>query len=296
MEKILFIFNAKAGHAAIGSHLLKIIDAFDREDSILTVMTTRYAGHATELVKTYGKDFDRILTSGGDGTINEIVNGVVQLGKPIPVMYIPTGTTNDFASSLGLSTDINKCIKQLSSGEPFVSDAGMLNDHAFIYVAAFGTPVNVTYTTPQEEKNLWGYPAYVRQFLKTLPNLRPFHLKIQSGERNLEGDYLFGFVTNSYSVSGFKGVTGKHVSLNDGLFEFTLIRNVQNVVEFAELLAAAHTLLDEKPDEKYIERFAVSDLRIECDEELEWNVDGEFGGKFHDSKITVLKNAVTFIV
>lgn len=296
MKKILFIFNAKAGHAAIGSHLLEIIDAFNSEDTTLTVMTTRYAGHATELVRTFGPEYDMILTSGGDGTVNEIVSGVVSLEKKIPVAYIPTGTTNDFARSLGLSADIKKCIKQLTTGEPFVSDVGMLNDHAFIYVAAFGTPVNVTYTTPQEEKNMWGYPAYVRQFLRTLPNLRPYHLKISAGDRQIEGDYLFGFITNSYSVSGFKGVTGKNVSLNDGLFEFTLIRNVQNVVEFAELLSAAHTLLEEKPDEKYIERFAVSDLWIECDEELEWNVDGEFGGRFHDSKITVLSSAVTFIV
>lgn len=296
MKKILFIFNAKAGHAAIGSHLLEIIDAFNSEDTTLTVMTTRYAGHATELVRTFGPEYDMILTSGGDGTVNEIVSGVVSLEKKIPVAYIPTGTTNDFARSLGLSADIKKCIKQLTTGEPFVSDVGMLNDHAFIYVAAFGTPVNVTYTTPQEEKNMWGYPAYVRQFLRTLPNLRPYHLKISAGDRHIEGDYLFGFITNSYSVSGFKGVTGKNVSLNDGLFEFTLIRNVQNVVEFAELLSAAHTLLEEKPDEKYIERFAVSDLRIECDEELEWNVDGEFGGRFHDSRITVLNSAVTFIV
>ncbi len=296
MKKILFIFNAKAGHAAIGSHLLEIIDAFNSEDTSLTVMTTRYCGHATELVRTFGPEYDVILTSGGDGTVNEIANGLIAIEKKIPVMYIPTGTTNDFASSLGLSSDITKCIKQLTSGELFVSDAGMLNDRAFMYVAAFGTPVNVTYTTPQEEKNMWGYPAYVSRFLKTLPALRPFHLKISTGDREIEGDYLFGFVTNSYSVSGFKGVTGKNVSLNDGLFEFTLIRNVQNVVEFAELLSAAHTLLDEKPDEKYIERFAVSELRVECDEELEWNVDGEFGGKFRDSKITVLKSAVTFVV
>ena len=260
----------------------------------ITIITTRYASHATELVKEYADEYDVILCSGGDGTVNEIVNGMIQVENKKPIAYLPTGTTNDYGASLGLPREISRCIESISIEEPFNVDVGMLNDKAFVYVACLGTPVKVTYTTPQDEKNTWGYMAYVSELLKTLPEMKPYHLRITVDDRVIEGDYLFAFITNAYQVSGFKGVTGKNVSLNDGLFEITLVKNVKNLAEL--VIPVTTTLTSDHPDKRYIERFKISKARFECDEEVEWCLDGEFGGRYRQADIRVIHNAVSFLV
>ncbi|MBR0086945.1 MAG: diacylglycerol kinase family lipid kinase [Lachnospiraceae bacterium] len=297
MKKLLYIFNGRAGHGAnvLRKYLLDIVTMFNDKGYAVTVITTKHPNHAAELVEEYAGYFDLILCSGGDGTVNEIVNGMTKLPEDLrkPIAYIPTGTTNDYGTSLGLPKEISSCIQQIAAEKPFSVDVGKLNDKAFVYVAAIGTPVKVTYTTSQEDKNVWGYMAYVAELLKLLPATRPYHLKIESGDRVIEGDYLFAFVTNSYSVSGFKGVTGRDVSLNDGLFEVTLVKAVKNL---AELVIPMGTLSQEVPDKRYIERFKTDHLIIECSEEAEWNADGEFGGKYKKTEISVMHNAVSFMV
>ena len=295
MKKVLYIFNAKAGHGAavIRKYLLDIVQKCNENGCSVTIITTKYQGHATELVKEYAQYFDIILCSGGDGTVNEVVNGLLDSGADRPIAYIPTGTTNDYGSSLGLPTEISRCLNTLSGNDTFVVDVGKLNEKSFVYVAALGTPVKVTYTTPQEEKNTWGYMAYVSELLKLLPKTRPYHLKLKTEECEKEGEYLFLFVTNSHSVSGFKGVTGKDVSLNDGLFEVTLVKAVKNLTE---LVIPLTTLTSDKPDPRYIERFKTKSIHISCDEEVEWCLDGEFGGMYKETEINVIHNAVSFLV
>lgn len=293
MKKILFVFHAKAGHGGIKNHLLEIISSFNQADYSVTVMTTLHQGHAREIVRDYGSDFDMILASGGDGTINEVVNGVLELPEKKPIAYIPTGTTNDYAASLGIPKEISSCIENIIIGNTFTADVGKLNERAFVYVAAMGTPVKVTYTTSQEDKNTWGYAAYVNELLKVLPKIRSYHLKIRSGEFEREGDYLLVFVSNAYTVSGIKGVTGKNVALDDGLFEVTLVKNAKPL---AALIGPLATLFSEQPDPRYIERFQTDHLTIDCEEEVEWNLDGEFGGRAKHTEMKVMSSAVTIYV
>lgn len=292
MKKALFVFHAKAGRGSLGPHLLSIIQTLNQADYAVTVMTTRYSGHATELVKAYAEEFDLLITSGGDGTVNEIVNGVIGLKKHIPIAYIPTGTTNDVAASLGIPKDVEECLAGILNGETFTEDCGMLNGKAFVYVAAFGTPVKVTYTTPQAEKNVWGYAAYVAALLKELPRTRSYRLKITNGEDFFEGDYMFGFITNSFSMSGIRDIMGKNVSLNDGEFEVMLIPSFRPI----ELSVVLQNILSDHPNPKYVQRFKTKHLTVASEEPLEWCVDGEFGGKLTLSDISVLRDAVTFIV
>lgn len=296
MKKLLYIFNARAGHGSnvIRRHLLDIVTKCNESGYSITIITTRYAGHATELVREYADDYDLILCSGGDGTVNEIVNGMIRVENKKPIAYLPTGTTNDYGSSLGLPREVSRCIESITGEDLFDVDVGMLNDKAFVYVACLGTPVKVTYTTPQDEKNTWGYMAYVSELIKTLPDIKPYHLKITTDDRVIEGDYLFAFITNSFQVSGFKGVTGKDVSLNDGLFELTLVKNVKNLAEL--VIPVTTTLATDNPDPRYIERFKISHASVECEEEVEWCLDGEFGGKYRQADIRVSHNAVSFLV
>ena len=295
MKKLLYVFNARAGHgeSVLKPHLLDIVTRFNQLDYAVTIMTTQHAHHATELVAEYARHFDMVLCSGGDGTVNEVVNGMVRLEEKKPIAYIPTGTTNDYGSSLGLPSEVSACIDRITGGDPFPVDVGLLNDKAFVYVAAMGIPVKVSYTTSQAEKNIWGYWAYVSELFKVLPETRAFHLSIETPERSWKGEYLIAFITNSKQVSGVKGITGKDVSLNDGLFEVTLVKNVKNI---AELIVHLPTLASGQPDPKYVERFKVKEMQIHCDEEIEWNLDGEFGGKARDAKISVLESAVSFLV
>lgn len=292
MRKALFVFHAKAGRGSMGPHLLYVIQTLNQAGYSVTVMTTQYSGHATELVRTYAEDYDLLLTSGGDGTVNEIANGVIALRKQIPIAYIPTGTTNDVASSLGIPKDVETCLDNILRGETFTEDCGTLNGKAFVYVCAFGTPVKVTYTVPQAEKNVWGYAAYVAALLKELPKTRSYRMKITNGDQVFEGDYMFGFITNSFSISGIRDIMGKNVSLNDGEFEAMLIPAFKPI----ELSLVLQNILSDHPNPKYVQRFKTRHLVVESEEPLEWCADGEFGGSYTTSDIQILRGAVTFIV
>lgn len=293
MKRILFVFNGKAGHAQIQNQLYEIVHFFNERGFFVNCMATQYPRHATELIASYGKDYDFVLVSGGDGTLNEAVNGMERSEKKVPLAYLPTGTTNDCRSNLNIPKDLKLALNRIAMCDTFAMDIGKLNQQNFVYVAAFGTPTKVTYTTSQGVKNVIGYAAYVVEVLKLLPSMRSYHLRITSEGETREGDYLFGLVTNSFSVSGFKGVTGKDVSLNDGRFEMLLVKNT---VRVPELLPKLPQLFQDNIDPRYFERFKTSSLKIVSEESVDWCIDGEFGGSLKEADITVLPKEITFYV
>lgn len=275
MKRLLFIFNPKSGKGQIRQHLPDIIDMYIKAGYRITIHATQHEGDAKEQVARYGERYHLIVCSGGDGTLSEVASGAMTLQKRPYIGYIPAGSTNDFAAGLNLPKDMLKAAKVSINGSAFPIDIGTFNDKTFIYVAAFGAFTEVSYSTPQDMKNIWGHPAYIIEGLKSLPTLKEHHLVIKCNGKVVEGDFVYGMITNAVSVGGFKGITGQKISLDDGFFECTFIKMPKNPMDFQSMLSV-FLGMNVKCDK--ILEFKARNLYIKSKERVPWVLDGEYGG------------------
>ncbi len=284
-KRLLFIYNPHAGKAQIRSNLLDIIDVFTKAGYVVTAMPTQKRGDAIETVKkTQNDGYDLLVCSGGDGTLDEVVTGMMQCEKKTPIGYVPAGTTNDFASSLKISGNMKKAAEDIVNGRHYFCDAGSFNDDFFIYVAAFGIFTNVPYETDQAKKNLLGNLAYILEGAKQITDVPSYYIKADIDGTIIEGDYIVGMITNSRSVAGFRKLTGKNVDMNDGLFEVMLIKTPKNIVELNIILTA---LINRKMHNDYMQTFKAKHITITSPQSIAWTLDGENGG---DHKIAQINN------
>ena len=295
MKKIYFIYNPHSGKEQIGLKLNEIIRTLAEKDNELTVVPTIGYLDAMERIMNLRDGYDLVVCSGGDGTLDEVVTGMMKrpVEKRIPIGYIPAGTTNDFARSLEIPRNMADAARVVMSGKPFACDIGSFNEDSFVYIASFGIFTEVSYSTKQEIKNVLGHMAYVLEGMKSLYNIRSYKMKVSSDEMEFEGDFLFGMITNSKSVAGFKGLVRGDVQFADGVYEVTFIKRPKNPLEIQEILAA---LLLEEINTDYMYSFRTRKLTIESEEMVPWTLDGEFGGE-HD-KVIIENNqkAVEIIV
>lgn len=283
MDKcMLFIYNPKAGKAQIKSNLLDIIDTFVKAGYEVTAYPTQGPGDAVRAVRERRDGYDIVVCSGGDGTLDEVVTGMMQCEERLPIGYVPAGSTNDFANSLGIPRSMVKAADAVVNGRSFACDIGAFNDDTFIYVAAFGLFTDVSYETKQDIKNMLGHTAYLLEGVKRLSSIKSYWMKISYDDVCLEGEYIYGMITNSNSVGGFKGITGKDVELNDGLFEVTLIKKPANLLEMNNIITA---LMDRRVHSDAFRSFKTSRITIESDQEVAWTLDGEFGGDHYRAVI-----------
>ena len=213
--------------------------------------------------------------------------------RQVPVGYIPAGTTNDFANSLHISKDMLEAADIAANGVPFPCDVGIFNDDIFVYIAAFGLFTDVYYETKQSMKNVLGHLAYVLEGTKRIFNIPSYHIKVTYNEEVLEDEFVFGMVTNSRSVGGFKGILGKDVVFDDGEFEVTLIKTPKNPIELNEIIAS---LVIKQIDSKHMYSFRTGHIRFESVEEIPWTLDGEFGGEHDDVVIRNKKQGLRIMV
>ncbi len=282
-KKLYFIYNPHAGKEHIKGKLYGILEVLSGAGYELTVYPTRGFQDATERIVALPDDYDLVVCSGGDGTLDEVVTGMMRREKKIPIGYIPAGTCNDFARSLQIPSNMRRAAEIAVGGGNFSFDVGSFNDRNFIYIAAFGIFTDVSYSTKQEVKNTLGQMAYILEGMKRLYNVKSYRMKVNSQEMSFEGDFLFGMVTNSKSVGGFKSIIGKNVVFDDGVYEVTFIRRPRNPMELQEILAA---LLIEEIDTKYMYSFRSSRIEVESEEPVPWTLDGEFGGEHRSVMIS----------
>ena len=288
-KKLFFIYNPHAGKENIKGKLYGIIQAMSDAGYAITIYPTRAPQDAIEQIRNLPDDYDLVVCSGGDGTLDEVMTGMMHRKHKIPVGYIPAGSCNDFARSLQIPNNMDRAAEIAVRGVNYAIDVGSLNERNFIYVAAFGIFTDVSYTTKQEVKNVLGHMAYVLEGMKQLMNVKSYQLKVTSDEASFEGDFLFGMITNSKSVGGFKSIVGKNVIFDDGVFEMTFITRPKNPMELQEILAA---LLIEQIDTKYMYSFRSSRVVIESEEPVPWTLDGEVGGEHTHVEITNNQRAV----
>lgn len=289
-KKMLFIYNPRAGKSQIRSNLLDMIDIFVKAGYEVTAYPTQAQGDGIRAVteRQIGY-YDMIACSGGDGTLDEVVTGMMRCEKRLPIGYVPAGTTNDFAGSLGIPRSMEKAARVIVDGRSFRCDVGGFNENIFVYIAAFGLFTDVSYETRQDMKNVLGHMAYVLEGMRKLSKVRSYTMKVTCGDRTIEGDFIFGMITNSLSVGGFKKITGDNVKLDDGVFEVTLIKRPGNPVELNTIMAA---MVNRNIDTDLMECFTASELQIESTEEIAWTLDGEFGGRHSRVEIRNYKQAL----
>ena len=301
-KKALFIFNPHSGKGLIKNHLLEITDILVKADYEVTVYPTQSRGDAERKMREREKDYVLVVCSGGDGTLDEIVTGMIQSGFKTPIGYIPSGSTNDFAKTLKIPSTMRKAAELIARGKVFSCDVGRFNRDVFVYVAAFGLFTEVSYETPQEMKNMLGHVAYFLEGVRQLTNIKSYLIKVtyvsENGEEVvIEDDFIFGMVTNSHSVGGFKSIAGNvfkgKVDLNDGLFEVTLIKVPRNPVELNSILAA---LAIADIDTQYMYNFKSGKLTFESEDEVAWTLDGEYGGKHTTVELLNDKEALDILV
>ena len=274
-KKMLFGFNPKAGKGKIKTHLLDIVDIFSSHNYEIIIRSTQAPRDAYEKAKEYADSVDLIVCSGGDGTLDEVVTGIMEVDSSVPIGYIPAGSTNDFANSLFMPKNMIRVAEMIMAEELYHCDIGRFNQKTFAYVAAFGLFTDVSYETDQDLKNVLGHVAYVLEGVKRLFDIKSYHMKVSSEEVQVEDDFIVGMITNSRSVGGFKNLTGKNVDMNDGFFEVTLIVHPKNPLQLQEIMTAL-VMAEDNTDMIY--SFKTRQLTIETDEEVPWTLDGEFGG------------------
>lgn len=292
LKKMMLIINPVSGRRTSLRFLPDIIRIFYENRYAVTVFSTGKAGDATEYAKIYANEFDIIVCIGGDGTLNETITGIVESGCDIPLGYIPSGSTNDFASCHGISSDMLTAALNIATGKPKSVDLGKIGNHYFTYVAAFGAFSWLSYTTPQNLKNRLGHSAYLLDAVKDLPKIKSHHLKFDVGDFVCEGDYIFGAVCNSTSVAGTISLPEDIVDTSDGRFEVLLVHEPQTIIDFQNIV---HGVLTQDYSSPFLDFFQASSLKIEAPSELEWSLDGERGEGSAEISVANCRHKLTLI-
>ena len=272
MKKMLFIMNPFAGVKRANRHLADILLTFTQAGYEVIIHMTLGRGDATAVAREKGKDVDLVVCCGGDGTLNETITGLLSAGADTPIGYIPAGSTNDFAASLKLPTNILKAAQTIVEGEPVSYDVGRFGGRYFSYVASFGAFTRSSYATPQNVKNALGHTAYVLSGITELSQIRNEHVKMEIDGQTVEGDFLFGAICNSTSVGGILTLDPKQVDMGDGLFEILLVRAPENLGEIHECIQA---LQSQKYNCAMLTFRSAQKVRIFADPEMPWTLDGE---------------------
>lgn len=302
-KKLLFIYNPNAGRSIIPKHLDEVTDIFEKAGYSVFLYRTQHPGDATREVRLNAKEADLIVCSGGDGTLSEVVAGMMQFpeNERKPIGFIPAGSTNDTRKSYGLPASIKEAAKVAVSGQSFYTDIGHFNNTYFTYVASLGRLSAVSCFTPQDVKKRWGHLAYLVEGLKVLLHLDAYDLVIryldaEGNEQKIEDNFFLGMITNTMSVGGFSGITGNHVDLQDGLFEVVLCKRPRSLSQFSLLVNNIFLAENKDWNNEVVTKFKTSRIQIESMDEVQWVIDGENAGKHKTVSIENDQKALSIMV
>ena len=293
-KRIMLLVNPNAGKGGYKTSLTAVIEEFCRGNYLPTVFFTRHSGHAPELVERYAADYDLVVCLGGDGTLSEVVTGMMNAHVKRPIGYIPYGTANDVARTLELSSHPTQAAKTIVKGNLFPLDVGQFGtDKFFTYVAAFGAFTEVSYATPQEKKHVLGHMAYMLEGIKSLNRLSHYRAIVEYDGGVIEDDFIFGAVTNSTSIAGLVKLDRGSVNISDGMFEVLLVRNPQDLAELNNIISAILLSNFNSPSVLFFRR---SEVRIMFEQPVAWTRDGEDGGSHRDVMIVNRHPGVELII
>ncbi len=272
MKKMLFVMNPYAGMRKANRYLADIIGLFNSTGHEVTCYMTAGPGDGARIVEEKAAGMDLVVCCGGDGTFNEVISGLMHSGLDIPVGYIPAGSTNDFASSLKLPTNIMQAAQNIVEGSPVRYDVGQFGDRYFSYVASFGAFTKTSYSTPQTIKNVMGHMAYLLEGIQELSQIKKEHVRLEMDDRVIEDDFLFGAISNSTSVGGVLNLDPKQVDMQDGKFEILLVRAP---AEFGEISQCIWALQRREYNCAMVTFCSTSHVKVYAREKMPWTLDGE---------------------
>ncbi len=294
-KKAVIIVNPVAGTMKVKQGIVDILGSLGGQGYRTEVFVTRKRGDGAKAAKRYGATHEVVVCCGGDGTLNEVIHGLLTLEKQPLLVYYPCGSTNDFAKTLGLPLDAKRVAENIEGREIMELDVGRLNGKKlFSYIASFGAFVKASYSAPRAVKNAVGHLAYILEGAKEIPHLgKSYHTKITYDGGVIEDDFALVGVTNSTSAGGVLRLPADQVSLCDGLFEIFLIKGIKSVSDVAETVPM---LLKKEYDDDRVKLLHTTKAVIECEEAPDWCTDGEYAGKIARAELECLKGAVRILI
>ncbi len=296
-KKLLLIMNPKSGVMLAPKYLAEIVERFSKAGFLTQILMTRGRGDARDFAIEYGAEADVVAVSGGDGTLNEVIDGMISSGHATDIGYIPSGSTNDFANSIGLTGSIFDCVDTIIEGNAQAFDIGCFNGRYFSYVASFGAFTSTSYSVPQTVKNMLGHTAYILGGIKDILTIKPIHARIVTDrgtnrEHLCEGDYLFGAVCNSRSVAGILKLDKQDIDMNDGLMEVLLVKMPRDLIALNEI---AVNMLNGTLHSNQIDFFSARNIEVDIEPGTHWTLDGEYEeGRAH-CVISTIDSAISLI-
>lgn len=299
MKKAVIILNPVAGRAKAKNSLFDMIVGLGRQNYETFVHVTKARGDATTAAEKFSEKVDLVICCGGDGTLNEVIAGLLKSEKHPKLLYYPSGTTNDFATTLGLPKNLSKAIKNIDEREVFPLDIGLIKDISsgklrhFTYVASFGIFTKSSYSADQSVKNLLGHFAYILKGMEELGDLgKSYHVTVEHDSGSIEGNYILCAVTNSTSVGGVLKLPSEIVKLSDGVLEILLIKSPANIIELNNLISM---LVQNKYDGDNIVFIQTTKAKIKAHDNPPWCTDGEYAGKISCAEISCVHKAVNMV-
>ena len=295
MKRVMLIINPISGKTKPKSMLFEIIDIMSQFGAVVTSRITRKEGDALDFAydACNSENYDYIVACGGDGTLSETISGILKSHNPVPLGYIPCGSTNDYAKSLGISSDYIQAAKTAVTGKKYPVDIGEINGRNFNYIASFGIFTSVSYNAPRNLKSMLGHMAYVLEGTKELTKIKSYHVRIETDSGVYEDDYIFGAIANSTSIGGIVKLDETMVSFNDGVFEICLVKMPKNP---SDLIKIVKGTMNSDFTSDCFEFFRASSLKIEAPGNMAWSLDGEKYEPGSDITVDIIHSAVNIIL
>lgn len=292
-NKVLFIVNPVAGKGREQKRIPEIVKNFENMGFEVKTVYTKVNYSTTEIIGEYGKNFDVAVCCGGDGTLNEAINGIIKQNLNLNLSFIPLGTTNDFAKTLNLCSKKMVELKNIENIKEITIDVGKFNDKYFNYVAAFGAFTEVSYNTPRKLKKVLGRLAYILSAVRGLVKIKAYKIKVKFNNKEVEDKFIYGAISNSKSVGGLKWFSEKEIELSDGKLEMILIKKPKNIVQLIIILVS---LLRKKYNNSNFIYEQIQKLEIESNKDIKWTLDGELGGQTKNVEIDIINKRIKYLI
>ena len=292
MKKLLFIVNPRAGKTKSRAPLFDAVSRFSRAGYLTRVFVTEHGGQARDIAAQWGGEYDLVVCSGGDGTLNETISGLMTLEQRPPVGYLPNGSTNDFAASLHLHSTVEAAARAAAEGTPHPLDIGRHNDRFFAYVASFGAFTRSSYSASQSAKNALGHFAYILEGIGDLDSLRPYRCTIEADGERFEGEFIFGAVCHSTSLGGLVKLDPNRVKMDDGLFELLLLRLPKSPLDLQNLVTGITRMQYDFPGMIFRH---VKNVTVTTEDDIPWSLDGEYAASAPKVEIQCLPSAIELV-
>jgi diacylglycerol kinase (ATP) len=292
MKRARIIYNPTSGREAIKKNLPDVLEILENAGYETSAHATTGEGDAIEAAKlAVERRYDLVVAAGGDGTINEVVNGMAEQEYRPKLGIIPVGTTNDFARALQIPRDIVAAAEIIAKGDRIPIDIGRMNEKYFINIGGGGSLTELTYDVPSKLKTVLGQLAYYLRGIEMLPSLKATNMSIEYDGKLFEGESMLFLVGLTNSIGGFEKLSPSS-SINDGMFTL-LILTKTNLADFIRIASLA--LRGEHINDPKVIYTKANRIKVHSDEKVLLNLDGEFGGVLPAEFVNLYRHFEVFV-